>query len=118
MRIISLEEHFSIPEMSARIDKKLVAARGWPPGHQDRFALQLADTGEQRLASMDEADITMQILSVAVPGAHLFPTRSRSPFALGCNDDVGPLIETNPLRLSGFDRQPMVGREDPADGVR
>src|SRR5258708_17074789 len=102
MRIISLEEHFSIPEMSARIDKKLVAARGWPPGHQDRFALQLADTGEQRLASMDEADITMQILSVAGPRAHLLSTPVSITFAMASNEALAPMIRPNTLRFVGL----------------
>jgi len=111
MRIIALEEHFSLPEMSARIDKQLIAARGFPPGHQDRFALQLADTGDQRLAFMDEAGITMQVLSVAGPGADLLPVGESVSFAMDYNDALARIIETNPDRFGGFAHLPMADAE-------
>ena len=111
MRIITLEEHFSLPEISARIDKKLIAARGFPPGHQDRFALQLADTGDQRLALMDEAGITIQVLSVAGPGADLLPVGESISFAMDYNDALARIIETNPDRFGGFAHLPMADAE-------
>ena len=97
--------------MSARIDKQLIAARGFPPGHQDRFALQLADTGDQRLASMDEAGITFQILSVAGPGADLLPVGESISFAMDYNDALARIIETNPDRFGGFAHLPMADAE-------
>ncbi len=111
MKIITLEEHFSLPEMSARIDKQLITSRGFPSGHQDRFALLLADTGDQRLVAMDEAGITMQILSVAGPGADLLPVGESISFAMDYNDALANIIETNPDRFCGFAHLPMADAE-------
>ena len=111
MRIIALEEHFSIPEMSARISKDLAIARGFPAGFQDRVALQLADTGEQRIASMDAAGINMQVLSVAGAGADLLPIGESISFAMDYNDALARIIDDHPDRYCGFAHLPM------ADGV-
>ncbi|HEY2651653.1 MAG TPA: hypothetical protein VGI50_07020, partial [Solirubrobacteraceae bacterium] len=62
MRIIAIEEHYSIPEL------REVASRALPPvaGLGGTLA-KLTDLGEKRIADMDAAGIDMQVLSVSAP---------------------------------------------------
>ena len=75
MRIITLEEHFAIPAVVARIDPALIARRGFPMGEATPQFMHvqeaLAELGAQRLADMDASGITLQVLSVSGPGADL-----------------------------------------------
>ena len=68
MRTIALEEHFTVPELVHRIDPARIVHRGFPPPNVPlgpmREADRLADLGPARLADMDAAGITVQVLSV------------------------------------------------------
>ena len=61
MRVVALEEHFTIPSLMHRIDPQAIARRGFPPGFGAALEKQLADTDGQRIADMDEAGITMHV---------------------------------------------------------
>ncbi len=75
MRVVALEEHFTIPDLTRRIDPAAVLARGFPPPdvpwNQNRLAGELAEFGAKRLAAMDQGGITVQVLSAVGPGADL-----------------------------------------------
>ena len=45
MRVVALEEHFTIPSLMQRIDPRAVARRGFPPGFGAALERQLADIG-------------------------------------------------------------------------
>ena len=75
MRIVALEEHFTVPRIVAGIDPDAIARRGFP-GADFRWAQslkreELADLGAARIADMDASGITTQVLPVAGPGADL-----------------------------------------------
>ena len=65
MRVVALEEHFTIPSLIQRINSRAIARRGFPPGFGAALERQLADIGAERIADMDDAGITMHVLSVA-----------------------------------------------------
>ena len=75
MRTVALEEHFSVPALAKRIDPKVISARGFRPRNITPGAVNpmelLPEIGERRLKSMDEAGITVQVLSNAGPAADL-----------------------------------------------
>ena len=56
MRIVALEEHFSMPELQGRIDPALVIKRGYPPpdapSARPEVDAKLKDFGEARLKSL------------------------------------------------------------------
>src|SRR5690242_21587923 len=67
MRVVVLEEHFAVPALSARISKDIISRRGYrprnlSPGAPNPLEL-LPEIGEIRLKSMDDAGITVQVLS-------------------------------------------------------
>src|ERR1035437_6754626 len=77
MRIVALEEHYTVPRIVAGISPDAIARRGFPGPDfvwaQTTKRNELADLGSARLADMDASGITVQVLSVAGPAADLVP---------------------------------------------
>ncbi|MGC1777600.1 MAG: amidohydrolase family protein [Xanthobacteraceae bacterium] len=111
MRTVALEEHFSIPAMAKRIDPKVISARGFRPRNIKPGAVNpmelLPEIGEGRLESMDETGITVQVLSVAGPGADLVPGADGVAMARETNDHLAKAIASHPDRFAGFANLPM-----------
>ena len=75
MRVVTLEEHFTVPAVVQKIDKAAIARRGFKPrkvapGQANPMEL-LPEIGEKRLKSMDDAGISTQVLSNSGPGPDL-----------------------------------------------
>jgi predicted TIM-barrel fold metal-dependent hydrolase len=85
MRIVTLEEHISFPEMSNKISKEALGGFGQSEVMQ-RIAPKLADITGERLDSMDANGITMQVLSVDSAGANLLSPEEGPAFAMQYND--------------------------------
>jgi predicted TIM-barrel fold metal-dependent hydrolase len=116
MRTIALEEHFNIPSLVARISPEVIRRRGYPPQEElpegnRRAREHLADLGAARLADMDAAGITTQVLSLAGPGADLLPPSEGVPWARAANDTLARAVAGHPVRFAGFAHLPMT---DPA----
>jgi uncharacterized protein len=112
MRTVTLEEHFNIPDILARISPDIVARRGFP-GPDFRWAqtikrAELADLGEGRLRDMDENGITVQVLSVAGPGADLVPGQAGIDIARAYNDGLAAACTRYPTRYFGFAHLPLL----------
>jgi predicted TIM-barrel fold metal-dependent hydrolase len=115
MRIIALEEHFSVPELSRRIAPEIVKRRGFQsrtvrPGGPNPEAL-LPHLDEVRIKSMDEAGITLQVLSNAGPGPDLLPGAEGVTLAREINDHLAAAVARHPDRLAGFACLPMQNPE-------
>jgi predicted TIM-barrel fold metal-dependent hydrolase len=124
IKIISLEEHYSIPAIEALTKpddpymamKVAVAKSGfvkngpqgeWPPG--------IFDLGPSRIALMDEAGIDVQILSHTYPAVERIEPCVAVPFATQANDTIAATIAKYPERFRGFATLPML---DPAAAAR
>ena len=93
MRIVALEEHYTVPRIVAGISPEAIARRGFP-GPDIRWSQtmkrdELADLGDARVADMDANGITVQVLSVAGPGADLVPGQPGIDLARAYNDASG-----------------------------
>src|SRR5437763_7574883 len=106
MRTVALEEHFSAPALARRIDPKLISQRGFRPRNISPGAVNpmelLAEIGEHRLKSMDDAGITVQVLSNAGPSADLLPGPDGVALARDTNDYLSAAIARHPDRFTGF----------------
>lgn len=115
MRVIALEEHFTVPSLVARIDKGAIAARGFRPRAVPATGpspMDLApEIGPDRLAYMDEAGITMQVLSSTGPGPDLAPGPEGVAIAREMNDYLAQAVANNPGRFAGFAVLPMLSPE-------
>src|ERR1041385_3986294 len=106
MRTVALEEHFAVPALSARIGKDIINRRGYrprnlTPGAPNPLEL-LPEIGEIRLKSMDDAGITVQVLSNSGPGPDLLPGADGVALARELNDYLAGVVTKHPKPLAGF----------------
>jgi len=111
MRTVALEEHFSVPQLARRIDQATVSRRGYRPrtpipGGANPLEL-LPEIGEGRLKSMDEAGITVQVLSISGPGPELLSGADGIAMASAVNDHLAAAIARHPDRFAGFAALPL-----------
>ncbi|MGA6966844.1 MAG: hypothetical protein WBZ51_24935, partial [Xanthobacteraceae bacterium] len=96
MRVVALEEHFSVPALVRRIDPDAIARRGFrprkAPAHGPNPLELLPEIGEQRLKAMDESGITVQVLSSSGPGPYLVPGADGVSLAREMNDHLATAI--------------------------
>lgn len=103
---IALEEHF-VPAGLPR----LITNPGWAPAQWQRTLDLLTDT-EQRLEAMDEAGISMAVLSLGSNGLQdiLEPAESVA-VAREVNDALAEVVATHPDRYAGLAALPMLDVE-------
>jgi len=119
MRIVALEEHYTVPRIVAGIAPDAIARRGFPGPDvtwgQTTKRTELADLGDARLADMDASGITVQVLSVAGPGADLVPGQAGVDLARAYNDALAEACVRHPTRYRGFAHLPLLDPEKAAD---
>src|SRR6266852_6122650 len=105
MRVVALEEHFTVPDLVQRIDPNAISRRGFrsrkPPAGGPNALELLHEIGERRLQAMDEAGITVQVRSNSVPGP------DGIGIARAMNDHLAAAIARHPERFAGFAVLPM-----------
>jgi predicted TIM-barrel fold metal-dependent hydrolase len=111
MRTVALEEHFSVPSIASRIDKDVLARRGYrprtlPKGAPNPLEL-LPEIGAKRLKSMDDAGISVQVLSNSSPGPDLVPGQAGVDMARETNDFLAKAIASHPNRFAAFAALPL-----------
>jgi predicted TIM-barrel fold metal-dependent hydrolase len=114
MRIVTLEEHISFPEMTAKIPKEALGGFGQSEAMR-RIAPKLADITGERLRSMDDNSITMQVLSVDSSGANFVSPRDAPAFAMQYNDLIAEKIAGFESRFTAFALLPMTAPMAAAD---
>jgi uncharacterized protein len=111
MRVVALEEHFIVAGLAAR--------HGLPPAAADRGRggkeRELADLGPARIADMDAAGITVQVLSMPGGGAELLDGAAGIDLARAYNDALAQAAARYPGRLAGFAHLPMRSPDAAAD---
>ncbi len=111
MRVVALEEHFTVPDLVKRIDPAIVKARGYIPRKvpKDRpNPMELVkEIGDARLKSMDETGITLQVLSNTGPGPDLVPGPDGIAMAREMNDYLAEACKRHPNRFAGFAVLPL-----------
>jgi len=115
MRVVALEEHFNFPDLVNRIDPAAVKARGYqprtPPFGRPSPAELLPEIGERRLKSMDDAGISVQVLSYSGPGPDLVLGAEGVAHAREINDRLAAAMAPYPERFAGFATLPMLSPE-------
>jgi hypothetical protein len=119
MRVVALEEHFTVPALAGRIDRAAIGRRGFKPRTLPAKGPNplelLPEIGERRLQSMDEAGITVQVLSNTGPGPDLVPGPDGVALAREMNDHLAAAIARRPDRFAGFAVLPMQAPDAAAD---
>lgn len=120
MRIVTLEEHISLPHLDGRITNEQRKARGWPDldsstSPMKRVQHQLEEVGTERLNDMDDNGITLQVLSVTAPGGDVLQPADAVPYARDYNNEMARLVAAHPSRFNAFAALPMTAPEEAAD---
>ena len=119
MRTVALEEHCTFPALTARIGPEALRARGMTPGGFQPAVInrrdQLQDVGAGRLADMDAAGITVQVLSVAGAGADLLSASEGPALARAINDQLAATVAAQPGRYAAFAHLPAAQPDAAAD---
>jgi uncharacterized protein len=112
MRTVALEEHFTVPALIKRIDPGVISRRGFqprkPPTNRPNPMELLPEIGERRLQSMNDAGITVQVLSNSGPGPDLVPGLDGVAIAREMNDHLRGAIDRHRDRFAGFAALPMA----------
>ena len=119
MRIVALEEHYTVPAIVSRIDPAAIRRRGFPGPDvvwgQTLKRNELAQLGDARIADMDASGITLQVLSVAGPGADVVPGADGIALARDYNNALFEATSRHPDRYQGFAHLPMHSPDAAAD---
>ena len=119
MRIVTLEEHFTVPALVQRIGRDAIAQRGFPPAEATwspaRQTDKLAEFAGGRLASMDQSGVTVQVLSLAGPAADLLSPAEGPAWAREANDTLAKAVAEHPDRFAGFAHLPLTAPDAAAD---
>ena len=113
MRIVALEEHVSLPGFAAELETKAPDQRGGRGGNP--YKADLEDVHGTRLAAMDAAGITLQVLSVPGPGASLLSPEAGAEYTRRYNDALAVTVRERPDRFASFAHLPLSGPEAAAD---
>ncbi|MGT2425589.1 amidohydrolase family protein [Amnibacterium kyonggiense] len=113
MKIVAIEEHFVVPELT---DVLQAAPTG---GEQSDGVLErarrvrqaLLDTGAQRIEAMDGQGVDVQVLSLNSPGLQDLDSADAAAVAEQANDALAGIVASNPDRFQGFAALPT---SDPA----
>ncbi|GAA3958190.1 amidohydrolase family protein [Mucilaginibacter dorajii] len=114
MRIVTLEEHISLPEMTDLIPKDALGGFGQSERMQ-QLKPKLADITGERLKSMDDNGISIQVLSVDSSGANLLNPQEGPAFAMQYNDLIAQRITGFEDRFTAFAHLPMTAPMAAAD---
>ena len=124
MRIITVEEHFQHPEVSARVAK----LAGPPPlpaeglaDFANAFALDTDSTtrlGGNRLTHMDEVGIDVQVVSHGNGSPAILQHPEAVELCRRVNDDLAAQIAEHPDRFYGFATLPLYDPSAAADELR
>jgi predicted TIM-barrel fold metal-dependent hydrolase len=100
MRIVALEEHFVVPEL---LDAwtRLSGAEAHGAG-DDPLSRRLRDTGEERIAAMDDQGVDVEVLSLTSPGVQNLGAADAVHVAREANDALAEIVAARPDRLQAF----------------
>src|SRR5262245_6648014 len=122
MRIVALEEHFALAGFGGRVaapPRPELSADESLPAVVRAIEDKIMDLGAGRLADMDRAGISMQVLSKAgnhvTPSADMLDGQEAVAFARDFNDGAHRAIAQHPARLAAFAHLPMSVPEAAAD---
>lgn len=117
-RIVGVEEHVNLPELTGRLPEAAVVGRGFlsrdEPFGQASMLDKMNDT-EGRLTDLDAVGLTVQVLSLPGPGADLLPPRQSVVWARDANDGIARHVAAHPDRYAGFAHLPLTDPDGSAD---
>ena len=116
---IATEEAFITKTLAAHYDRILRDGLSDDPGFNamwrgigssEQFRSGLLDLGEGRIADMDTAGISLQLLLLTAPGVQVFDAATATAVARETNDELQAAIAKHPSRYAGL---AVIAPQDP-----
>ncbi len=117
-KLITIEEHFIIPSINAKVMQYLTQKNNGIPliseAQKELMKMVLpdnsiAEVGEQRLAFMDKAGISMQVLSYGAGSPqNIADAELAVSLCQEANNELANLMQKHPTRFAGFALLPMA----------
>jgi 2,3-dihydroxybenzoate decarboxylase len=111
MRVIAIEEAFSVPGVTPPLSRDLMPI---PDRWIEEWSRRLADLTELRLADMDAHGVDMQVLSLTFGVEVITDPADAVAAARKVNDYLAEVIAAYPTRFAGFATLPL---QDPGAAV-
>ncbi len=108
MKIIALEEHFQLAEITKAVSKFLPSSQ--ETSYRSPVA-QLEDLGAGRLSAMDATGIDVQVLSHTASGIPAIPAGEAVALARAINDQLAEVVRAHPERFVGLATLPTPDPE-------
>ena len=106
--------NFTLRNIEGKQEEGICFAPGlWVPRSKNLQAI--LDLGEGRIAEMDRAGITMQVLTLAAPGCEMFEPSEGIEQAKKSNDMLVEVVGRYPERFIGF---AALAPQEPAEAVK
>lgn len=107
-RVIAIEEHYYDPEVAAHFQGLDARTGGF-------VREKLEEVGAERIKSMDEAGIDVQVLSHGAPSAQKLDAETGVRVAREANDRLAAICQAYPDRFAGFAALPTANPKASAD---
>ncbi len=114
MRIVTIEEHVSFPQMNGLLPADALGKKK-PASAAVQLMPKLEDVTGERLTSMNETGIAMQVLSVESTDVNLLDSSTAPGFAAAYNNLLAEKIKDQPDRFAAFAHLPMTAPAAAAD---
>ena len=98
MRIVSLEEHFILPNLAVRSTAEFLETRASGSAMPEPLLARLREVGPNRIAEMDAAGISIQVLEQWGAGADSREGDDGLELARSYNDGLEKLVSAHPQR--------------------
>lgn len=113
MKLITLEEHYSSPEINRKA-AEMLAKDGLNPGYNDargnggEMMRLVQNIDDERIAYMDRAGIDMQVISLAGGVPSTLDSRYSVPLCREANEEMEKLTARYPGRFAVFANLPLA----------
>ncbi len=119
MRIVTLEDHFTTSLANSLLPPPTEERKHHRAEMNRRLGFDseagLLDLGNSRIAAMDAAGISFQVVSLTAPGCQGYEADKSIPMARDANDRMHAAVKAHPDRLAGFAALPTA---DPAEAAK
>ncbi|MBF8186423.1 amidohydrolase family protein [Nonomuraea sp. K274] len=111
LRIVGLEEHVVLPLLLDAWAKAGVPQLPHLGFGDEPFARRLRDTGDRRLADMDDQGVDVAVLSLSTPGVQNLAPADAVSVAREANDALAEIVDAHPQRFQALAAIPTPSPE-------